>query len=211
MEQNMAQPIADNTSPAQPETPTLCVKYNGEEHQLSHEQAVTYAQKGMNYDKIYEKLKRLEASLPHRDGASPNDEDFRRPSGQEHSDKEQDDIRRQLMQYQHKEAFLNQHPDVKELPVPVLQAASEWNLPLEQAWRMTCGYDQLQRQNNDLARQLLIATEQLQNQNRSTGSARDRGDHTPLTRSVGRMSMKEYERYRDAIWRDLAKSRRTQK
>ncbi len=211
MEQNMAEPIANETVSTQPENQGLCVKYNGEEHRLSHEEAVTYAQKGMNYDKIYEKLKGLEKTLPPRDGASPNDEDFRRQSGQEESPQELKQLQQDLLIYQQKDAFLKQHPDVGELPPSVLQAAAEWNLPLEQAWRMTAGYESLQKQNSDLTRQLLIATEQLQNQNRSTGSARDLGDTTPLTRSVGRMSMEEYERYRDAIWRDLEKSRRTQK
>ncbi len=205
MEQNMAEPIANNHLPTQTENPSLCVKYNGEELSLSHEEAVTYAQKGMNYDKIYERLKKLEGSLPPRDGASPNDEDFRRQSGQNQSINEQE-----FKLYQQKEEFFRNHPDVRELPVTVLQTAQNWNLSIEQAWRMTSGYDALTKQNADLSRKLLIATEQLQNQNRSTGSARDRGEPQSFPFSVSRMSMEEYEKHRDAIWRDLAKSRRTQ-
>jgi len=37
----------------------LKVKYNGEEQTLNEEDARTYAQKGMNYDRIYEPLERL--------------------------------------------------------------------------------------------------------------------------------------------------------
>lgn len=38
----------------------LTVKYNGSRRQLSREEAVAYAQKGMNYDKIHDKLKAYE-------------------------------------------------------------------------------------------------------------------------------------------------------
>lgn len=48
-------------APETEETPqwSLKVKYNGEERDLNEEDARTYAQKGMNYDKIYEPLERL--------------------------------------------------------------------------------------------------------------------------------------------------------
>ena len=37
----------------------LKVKYNGEDKDLSEDEARTYSQKGMNYDRIYEPLERL--------------------------------------------------------------------------------------------------------------------------------------------------------
>lgn len=39
--------------------PTLKVKYNGSEQELSYEDAITYAQKGMNYDKLNQKYETL--------------------------------------------------------------------------------------------------------------------------------------------------------
>lgn len=50
---------SENT--AEPEVPKsfLRVKYNGEERDLNEEDARTYAQKGMNYDKFYAPLERL--------------------------------------------------------------------------------------------------------------------------------------------------------
>ena len=55
---------------AEPETPTetsepaveapfMTVKYNGAEQGLSQDEAITYAQKGMNYDKVYGQLEQL--------------------------------------------------------------------------------------------------------------------------------------------------------
>lgn len=41
------------------EAEQFTVKYNGEERTLSRDEAITYAQKGMNYDHVYEEMKRL--------------------------------------------------------------------------------------------------------------------------------------------------------
>lgn len=41
------------------EAPFMTVKYNGEEQGLSQDEAITYAQKGMNYDKVYGQLEQL--------------------------------------------------------------------------------------------------------------------------------------------------------
>lgn len=42
------------------EQPKVKVKYNKEEKELSLEEAAQYAQKGMNYDKVHEKVTKLE-------------------------------------------------------------------------------------------------------------------------------------------------------
>ena len=51
----------DDTTEAEEQTSLfeLKVKYNGEEQTLNEEDARTFAQKGMNYDRIYEPLERL--------------------------------------------------------------------------------------------------------------------------------------------------------
>lgn len=41
------------------EAPFMTVKYNGAEQNLSKDDAITYAQKGMNYDKIYNQLEQM--------------------------------------------------------------------------------------------------------------------------------------------------------
>jgi len=46
--------------PTEPEEPFLTIKYNKEEVPLDKDKAVELAQKGMNYDKIYERLQQLE-------------------------------------------------------------------------------------------------------------------------------------------------------
>lgn len=40
-------------------TPFMTVKYNGAEQGLSQDEAITYAQKGMNYDKVYGQLEQM--------------------------------------------------------------------------------------------------------------------------------------------------------
>jgi hypothetical protein len=68
MEELTAQPQANepavNTAPTETpaeETtqPKIKVKYNKEEKELTYEEAVTYAQKGMNYDHVYGELQDL--------------------------------------------------------------------------------------------------------------------------------------------------------
>jgi len=69
-EENLFEDIADDIpSEAEESTETaqemavspfeLKVKYNGEEKSLTEDEARTFAQKGMNYDRIYEPLERL--------------------------------------------------------------------------------------------------------------------------------------------------------
>lgn len=62
-EENLFEDVAEETPEVtETETPDpfgLKVTYNGEEQTLNEDDARTYAQKGMNYDKIYEPLQRL--------------------------------------------------------------------------------------------------------------------------------------------------------
>lgn len=47
------------TESTEPEAPFMTVKYNGAEQGLSQDEAITYAQKGMNYDKVYGQLEQM--------------------------------------------------------------------------------------------------------------------------------------------------------
>ena len=57
-EESSAEPTAETKTETAAE-PFMKVKYNGAEQGLSQEEAITYAQKGMNYDKIYGQLEQL--------------------------------------------------------------------------------------------------------------------------------------------------------
>jgi len=58
VEEETAEPTEETEAEETPKS-FLRVKYNGEEKELNEEDARTYAQKGMNYDRIYEPLERL--------------------------------------------------------------------------------------------------------------------------------------------------------
>lgn len=51
-------PKSEETS-SEPAAPFMTVKYNGAEQGLSQDEAITYAQKGMNYDKVYGQLEQM--------------------------------------------------------------------------------------------------------------------------------------------------------
>jgi hypothetical protein len=60
--QNTEITSAENTTQAEVKSePFLRVKYNKEEIELDRDKAIEYTQKGLNYDKIHEKLSKLEA------------------------------------------------------------------------------------------------------------------------------------------------------
>lgn len=50
----------EEATPETPDTFELGIRYNGQDMTLSREQATTLAQKGMNYDKMYERLQSYE-------------------------------------------------------------------------------------------------------------------------------------------------------
>ena len=59
-EEQPEETVEETAEPETVENPfSLNVKYNGEDKSLSEDEARTFAQKGMNYDKIYEPLQRL--------------------------------------------------------------------------------------------------------------------------------------------------------
>lgn len=51
-------PTSEETS-SESAAPFMTVKYNGAEQGLSQDEAITYAQKGMNYDKVYGQLEQM--------------------------------------------------------------------------------------------------------------------------------------------------------
>jgi hypothetical protein len=62
-EATSAEPQAEQQPETEPTSFKLKVKYNKDEIELDQDKAVEYAQKGMNYDKVYERLQGLESQL----------------------------------------------------------------------------------------------------------------------------------------------------
>lgn len=62
MEKTTATPQADVPTTAAPEA-TVKVKFNHEEREIPASEAAVLAQKGMNYDKVFERLQSVEAQL----------------------------------------------------------------------------------------------------------------------------------------------------
>lgn len=57
--ETLTSPTVESATEETPNPFELRVKYNGEEQTLTEDEARTYAQKGMNYDRIYEPIERL--------------------------------------------------------------------------------------------------------------------------------------------------------
>ena len=217
----------------------LTVKYNGSRRQLSREEAVAYAQKGMNYDKIHDKLKAYEENgamkrayslledLSARYGVSPEEyldgiDRQRQQDEIEHiakkanmtSDQAQEIYRARrendrLMEEnrfrREMQELLDENPDLHsgEIPDEAIYYRSRYRIPLKEAYRMTAGYEKLNAEKAELERKLRIREEETSNSGLSTGSARGRAENRSRADRIGNMSLKEYAKYRDAIWSEL--------
>lgn len=60
-EQNATEPTIADEPPASPVPPTIKVRFNHEDRELSYDEAAIYAQKGMNYDKLEQRVKEYDA------------------------------------------------------------------------------------------------------------------------------------------------------
>lgn len=217
----------------------LTVKYNGSQRQLSQEEAVAYAQKGMNYDKIHDRLKAYEDNsamkrayslledLSARHGISPEEYldgiDRQRQQDEITQFAEKDGLTFGQAQELHKarqendrlyeenrfnrefQELLRENPDLRpgDIPGEAIYYRSRYGMPLKEAYRLTAGYEKLAAEKAELERKLSIREEGRANSGLSTGSAKGRADTRPRTERVGRMSLAEYEKYRDAIWAEL--------
>lgn len=217
----------------------LTVKYNGSQRQLSREEAVAYAQKGMNYDKIHDRLKAYEDNsamkrayslledLSARHGISPEEYldgiDRQRQQDEISRIAEKDGLTADQAREIHRarqendrlseenrfnrefQELLRENPDLRsgDIPSEAIYYRSRYGMPLKEAYRLTAGYEKLAAEKAELERKLSIREEGRANSGMSTGSARGRAEARPRTEHVGRMSLAEYEKYRDAIWAEL--------
>lgn len=222
----------------------LRVKYNGAERELTPEEAVVYAQKGMNYDKIHQRLKEYEGNsaagrayalvekLAARRGVSPGEYLDEMESQREQAEidaiagekglsapqaKEIREARRENERLFEENQFnrefqelVAEHPEIRPggIPEDAIYFRSRYGLPLKEAYRLTAGYEKLKQEKDQLQRQLQIREETQKNSGLSTGSARGAAKTPPPTDRIGRMSLAEYEKYRDAIWKELERKSR---
>lgn len=220
----------------------LTVKYNGSQLKLSREEAVAYAQKGMNYDKIHDRLKAYEDNsamkrayslledLSARHGISPEEYldgiDRQRQQDEISRIAEKDGLTVHQAQEIHKtrqendrlleenrfhrevQELLKENPDLRsgDIPDDAIYYRSRYGIPLKEAYRLTAGYEKLAAEKAELERKLSIREEGRVNSGMSTGSARGRAETHSRTARIGRMSLAEYEKYRDAIWAELERS-----
>lgn len=105
------------------EEPFMTVRYNKEDKPLTKEEAIVYAQKGMNYDKLQERLKETAAKL------SEYEKTGYRQSGGDTEEAKQPLIDAQL------DSFMRGNPgvDPRKLPESVLSAWKR-GIPLNEAY-----------------------------------------------------------------------------
>ena len=110
-----------------PDDAFLTVRYNKEERPLSRDAAVEYAQKGMNYDKISERLKQATERLAAYEQGATNE--TARGGDMGAADERQAEVDGQL------DAFMRDNPgvDPRRLPAGVL---NDWKsgVPLSKAY-----------------------------------------------------------------------------
>lgn len=193
--------------------PFLTVRYNKEDKSLSREDAVTYAQKGMNYDKLSGRLEEAKAKLNEyeQDGVVQLAKAFAERSGMS-MEAALEQIRSQLEKGLDKDAakrtaadvqladFAARNPgvDVRSLPKPVLDA---WRsgVPLGEA---VAGY-KAQRRIAALEKQIAQMQTNVDNAAASMGAPKSSGSASPKVlnaQTIANMSKAELERNHERIW-----------
>lgn len=179
--------------------PFLKVKYNKKETGLSHDEAKTYAQKGMNYDKILGRLNDANAKLKRYESGSEK---------QTSNSGRQSTVNKQLSE------FLNSNPgvDPNKLPSDVLKAWKR-GVPLSEAAASYQAH-KYQSEVNELKKQIMQLKTNESNSHASMGRPSSNGSamQKPLTvESIKKMSRKEIDKNIDRIWEFLTGVKKTKK
>ena len=114
MEENqVTQPEVTEKVVSQPEETKIKVKFNHEEKEIPLSEAQTLIQKGMNYDKVNERLQKITETIQPEEKVDPR-----------------------AKRFQDYASFLEKYPDVKpeSLPKEVLTDYMERNIPLDYAY-----------------------------------------------------------------------------
>jgi hypothetical protein len=175
-----------------PDEPFMTVRYNKEERPLSKEEAVAYAQKGMNYDKLQGRMKEMAGKLSeYEQGSRPADE---AGNGEE---EKQAIVDAQL------ESFMRRNPrvDPRELPASVLDAWKR-GVPLSEAY-LEHESEQLAARIKDMEKAEAQAEANRANAEASMGSAASSGatrGRQISEEAIRGMTAEELDRNHERIW-----------
>ena len=201
--------------------PFLTVRYNKEDKVLDEETARTYAQKGMNYDKLSERLETANAQLAEYEEGSLNQlvRDYAAQSGasyEEINEMLQEQLGMGLDEDAAKQAvidaqlmdFMARNPEVdpRGLPGDVLDAWSA-GVPLGEA---AAGHA-AQKQIGVLQQQISEIQANAENAAASMGKPQSRGEahEKPLSvETIRNMSEKELKKNHERIWEYLTGQKR---
>ncbi len=171
--------------------PFLTVKYNKQEKNLSQDEAREYAQKGMNYDKISDRLKQTKQRLIEYEKTS---------SAKANGINRQESVNRQLSEF----VANNPELDPRNLPKEIIEAWKN-GVPLGEA-AAKYHAENYRRQTQELKRKIEQLKINESNSLASMGRAHSNGStqQKPLTvEAIKRMSRREVEKNHDRIWEFL--------
>ena len=183
-------------------SPFLTVRYNKEDKPLSREEAATYAQKGMNYDKLSERLRAADEQLKTMSGVKTLAQQYAARRGVSEAEAVSALSARlsgkdgQAVVDAQLEAFEEAHPDVdpRELPQDVI-AAWKRGVPLLEAYGM--------QQTRQTLRQARAQAANERNAAASMGGAGSMGAAHPQLLSdetIQSMSPAELDKNHARIW-----------
>ena len=171
--------------------PFLTVKYNKQEKNLSQDEARQFAQKGMNYDKISDRLKQTNQRLMEYEKTN---------SAKAEGSKRQEDVNRQLSEFIAKNPGL----DPRSLPEEIIGAWKN-GVPLGEA-AAKYQAENYRRQTQELKRKIEQLKINESNSSASMGRAHSNGStqQKPLTvEAIKKMNRQEVEKNHDRIWEFL--------
>lgn len=184
-----------------PDEPFVTVRYNKRDKPLSYEEAVIYAQKGMNYDKLSERLRDTSAKLSEYEGAGRTE-----TKAAACEDEKQEAVNGQL------ESFMRSNPgmDPRALPEAVISAWKK-GIPLTEAYLMYRS-DMLSAKISGMEKAAAQADANRSNETASMGGAVGSGAARGKAineESIKGMTAEELDKNHDRIWAYLTgKSRR---
>jgi hypothetical protein len=190
----------ENTAPARksgagdnviPDEPFMTVRYNKEEKPLSKEEAITYAQKGMNYDKLHGRLREMAVKLSEYE------------SGSQEKGGESGEAAKQAVIDGQLERFMSRNPgvDPRKLPQSVIDSWKE-GVPLTEAY-LAHQAGQLGVKLRELEKAATQAEANRRNEAASMGSAVTNGatrGRQISEESIRGMTPEELDRNHERIW-----------
>lgn len=184
------------------EQPFMTVRYNKEDKPLSKEEAVVYAQKGMNYDKLQERLKEMAAKLSEYEKLGIEYAESRETFWDDQNGGDTEEAKQALIDAQ-LDSFMRGNPgvDPRKLPESVLGAWKR-GVPLNEAY-LTLQAQELSSKIRQMERAEQQADANRKNEAASMGSAVSNGPTRGRALSdenIRNMTSAELEKNHDRIW-----------